>query len=321
MPIITLTRCPVCGNDDIQKALEVVDHFSSGETFPLCHCPRCGLRFTNHFPSEETIGTYYDSPNYISHSDTRKGVANRLYHLARTIMLKRKVQLVVKHTDRQPARLLDMGCGTGYFLQAAKEKGMIVSGIEKDKGARAYANQRFGLEVAPEEHFWELESRSFHAVTLWHVLEHIEKLNESIEKIREILTDDGVAIIAVPNPLSVDAAFYQEYWAAYDVPRHLWHFSPRSMEQLLQQHGMSIVKKQTLPLDAFYISLLSEKYKGSRWITTLARSLCIGTVGFLRGCANPKHASSIIYIVKKREGAKDLSSIANNRNFEALQNE
>ena len=299
MPTITLTRCPACGSEDIHEALEVRDHFSSGESFPLYDCAQCALRFTNRFPSEDSIGAYYDSPNYISHTDTREGLANRLYHFARGIMLKRKTRLVLKHTTHRPVRLLDMGCGTGYFLNEAKKKGFIVTGIEKDSRAREFAKAHFGLDVAEEKRFWELEKDAFHVVTLWHVLEHIEKLSQSIEKIKEMLTDDGVAIIAVPNRGSVDEALYKEYWAAYDVPRHLWHFTPQSMERLLHRHGMGIVKKYPMPMDAYYISMLSEKYKGSNALARFVRPLLVGTAGLIRSFLNPQHSSSIIYIVKK----------------------
>lgn len=299
MPIITLTRCPVCGSIDIKKAFDAVDHFSSGEAFPLFDCTHCGFRFTNDFPSEDTIGRYYDSPGYISHSDTREGLSNKLYHLARRVMLRRKVRLVSNHTANKPVRLLDMGCGTGYFLHAAKEKGFIVSGIEKDEKAREHAATRFGLDVKNEKSFWNMQTGLFDAVTLWHVLEHLEKLNESIDKIKNILTDDGIALIAVPNHHSHDAAFYKDYWAAYDVPRHLWHFSPASIENLLARHGMTIVKRYPMPLDAFYISLLSERYKGSAPPVQYGRASLIGLAGFAGSLVHVKHASSIVYIVRK----------------------
>lgn len=301
MPFITLTHCPVCGNSDIHEVYHVEDHFSSGEVFPLFDCSDCGLRFTNHFPPEEEIGTYYDSPDYISHTDTREGVMNRVYHAARELMLKRKVTLVQKHAPRSTGRLLDMGCGTGYFLNAAKKRGFQVTGIEKDPRAREFARERFGLNVADEKHFWEVKKGSFHAVTLWHVLEHVEQLNETIARLKHMLTDDGTLVIAVPNHGSHDHSFYRQYWAAYDVPRHLWHFSPRSLEHLLTKHELNIVHKYPMPLDAYYISFLSEKYKKSAGLTAFARPLFIGTAGFLRSCGNPDHSSSIIYVAKKRE--------------------
>ena len=299
MSIITITSCPVCGSNDLKKTFDGVDYFSSGEVFPVCDCAHCGFRFTNNFPSENTIGKYYDSPDYISHSDSDKGLINRLYHHFRKRMLRKKVGLVATHATETPIRLLDIGCGTGYFLQATKERGWVVSGIEKDEKARESATLRSGLSVNDENFFWETESSSFNVVTLWHVLEHLEKLNETIDKIKEITTPEGIIVLALPNCHSYDAEFYKELWAAYDIPRHLWHFSPGTVDKLLTKHHLKIVKRVRMPLDAFYISLLSEKYRGSNRLTRYARAFGVGTIGFIRSLSNPEQASSIIYIAKK----------------------
>jgi len=277
-----------------------MDHFSSREVFPICDCRECGFRLTNNFPSEDEIGKYYDSPAYISHSDSDKGLTNRMYHLFRRLMLRRKVNLVKRHLKRVNAHLLDIGCGTGYFLNAAKEKGFIVSGIEKDEKAREKAITRFGLDVRNENAFFGLERSSFDVVTLWHVLEHLEKLNESIEKMTEILTHDGTMVIALPNHRSYDAKRYKEKWAAYDTPRHLWHFTPDTLERLLARHNLSVIKKYRMPLDAYYVALLSEQYLGSTVLIKYLRAFLIGTTGFLLSLFNLKQSSSVIYIIKKR---------------------
>ena len=299
MSIITITSCPVCGSSDIDKVFDSVDHFSSRELFPVCDCKECGFRFTNHFPSEDEIGKYYDSPGYISHSDSDKGLTNRMYHLFRRLMLRRKVNLVKRHLKKGNANLLDIGCGTGYFLNAAKERGFTVSGIEKDEKAREKAITRFGLDVRDETAFFRLERSSYDVVTLWHVLEHLEKLHESIEKMADILSPDGTMVIALPNHQSFDAKWYKEKWAAYDTPRHLWHFTPDTLERLLANHNLSVVKKYRMPLDAFYVALLSEQYLGSTALIKYLRAFLIGTTGFIRSLINLKQSSSLIYIVKK----------------------
>jgi 2-polyprenyl-3-methyl-5-hydroxy-6-metoxy-1,4-benzoquinol methylase len=215
-------------------------------------------------------------------------------------MLRRKVNLVKRHLKKGNANLLDIGCGTGYFLNAAKERGFTVSGIEKDEKAREKAITRFGLDVRDETAFFRLERSSYDVVTLWHVLEHLEKLHESFEKMADILSPDGTMVIALPNHQSFDAKWYKEKWAAYDTPRHLWHFTPDTLERLLANHNLSVVKKYRMPLDAFYVALLSEQYLGSTALIKYLRAFLIGTTGFIRSLINLKQSSSLIYIVKKK---------------------
>ncbi|MBF6628832.1 MAG: methyltransferase domain-containing protein [Proteiniphilum sp.] len=301
MSIKKIERCPVCDNSDFNKVFDSVDHFSSKEVFPVCDCSECGFRFTNSFPSEDVIGKYYDSPAYISHSDSDKGLTNRMYHLFRRLMLRRKVSLVKRHLKRDHARLLDIGCGTGYFLNAAKEGRFTVTGIEKDDRAREKAITRFGLDVRDENAFFGLERSSYDVVTLWHVLEHLEDLNERIDKIGEILSPDGRVVIALPNHRSYDAQYYRDKWAAYDTPRHLWHFTPDTLERLMAKHRMQVIKRYRMPLDAYYVSLLSEDYRGSGTMIKYLRAFMTGTTGFLLSLFNPEQSSSIIYNIKKRD--------------------
>ena len=319
MPIINITNCPICSSSNTSKAFDAVDHFSTKETFPICDCTSCGFRFTNNFPSEDSIGRYYDSPDYISHSDSKSGLINRLYHFFRKQMLKKKVNLVAKQVgpeqqlsqkaleskyskktkSKDNIRLLDIGSGTGYFLNAAKERGYTVTGIEKDSNARDYAITNFALDIKDEQSLWSIENDSFDVITLWHVLEHMENLNEVVAKINSILKPDGVVILALPNHNSHDAKKYKGYWAAYDVPRHLWHFTPDTVEKLLGKHLFNIIKQKTMPLDAFYISMLSEKYRGSGSLTQYIKAIVVGTVGYLLSLSDINNSSSVIYIAKK----------------------
>ena len=324
MPIINITNCPICNSSKTSKAFDAVDHFSTKETFPICDCNSCGFRFTNNFPSEDSIGRYYDSPDYISHSDSKTGFINRLYHFFRKQMLRRKVNLiskyvvseqeVSKHVDsihesefeksqttksKSNIRLLDIGSGTGYFLNAAKERGYTVTGIEKDSNARDYAITNFGLDVKDEQSLWAIENELFDVITLWHVLEHIENLNEVVAKINSILKPNGVVIIALPNHDSYDAKKYKDFWAAYDAPRHLWHFTSNTVKKLLGKHQFNIVKQKNMPLDAFYISMLSEKYRGSGSLMQYIKGFTVGAAGYMRSLSDINQSSSIIYIAKK----------------------
>lgn len=199
------------------------------------------------------------------------------------------------------ARLLDIGSGTGYFLNAAKERGYQVAGIEKDSKAREYAITSFGIDVKDEQSLWVIENESFDVVTLWHVLEHMQNLNEVVAKIKSILKPDGVMILALPNHKSHDAKIFKEYWAAYDVPRHLWHFSPTTIEKLLHKHHMKIIATYPMPLDAFYISMLSEQYKKSNLLLKFGRAFLVGLIGYFRSLSQVSQSSSVIYVVKKND--------------------
>ena len=239
MPLININICPICNSSERVKAFDAVDYFSTKETFPVYDCSSCGFRFTNNFPSDDIIGRYYDSSDYISHSDSKKGLINKLYHFFRKQMLKKKVNLVTEYA--LGGRLLDIGSGTGYFLNAAKDRGYRVSGIEKDSKAREYAITNFGLDIYDEQSLWNIRNESFDVITLWLVLEPMQNLNEVVAKIKNILKPDGVIILALPNHKSHDGKKYKGYWAAYDVPRHLWHFTPNTVEKLLSKHQFKII--------------------------------------------------------------------------------
>lgn len=298
MPLIEITHCPLCGSIEHKNQFYCEDYFASKEQFPICDCKQCGFRFTNHFPDEESIGKYYDSPNYISHTDSEKGITNKLYHLVRRMMLRRKVRLVERYAGYNKGTLLDVGCGTGYFLHEADTAGFEVTGVEKSNQARESAISQFHLNI--EEELENIDSkRSFNVITLWHVLEHLEKLNESIEKIKSLLTENGTLVVALPNHQSYDAEVYGRHWAAYDVPRHLWHFTPHTVEKLMRKHGLNVVKHYTMPLDAFYISLLSESYKGHVGLLRYPKAFLTGTVGYFLSLRKLQKSSSVIYIIKK----------------------
>jgi 2-polyprenyl-3-methyl-5-hydroxy-6-metoxy-1,4-benzoquinol methylase len=254
---------------------------------------------TQGFPAESEIGRYYDTPNYISHSDTHRGPVNMVYHHVRRYMLGRKARLVCRQAGRRHGRLLDIGAGTGYFAATMVSRGWDVTAIEKSPSARDFAQRAFRLELKPAEELnGNLEKKSYDAVTLWHVMEHLEHLNETWERIGELLKDDGVLVVAVPNPTSYDAQKYGSYWAAYDVPRHLWHFTPASMEQLAAKHGFALKRKYAMPFDAFYIAMLSEKYAGHKM--PFLRGMFTGVMAWFSLLGNKERSSSMIYVFKKR---------------------
>lgn len=296
MKRIFLHTCPLCGSDALESAMECKDYYASGETYVLEKCSKCGFLFTQNVPDETEIGRYYETPAYISHSDTRKGLTNSLYHIVRKYMLKRKRLLVEKISGRTNGNLLDYGTGTGYFAQTMKEAGWHVTAIEKSEQARKTALDNFGLQVDSEQTFSQLQPGTFHVITLWHVLEHLQNLNEMWEQLRRLLTSDGHLVVAVPNCQSSDAGYYGNMWAAYDVPRHLWHFSPETMRQFAEKHGFRLIRTLPMPFDAFYVSILSEKYRQTA--LPFIKGMCSGLRAWLRACRQPDKSSSLIYVFR-----------------------
>ena len=226
MTRIIHTECPLCGSKKLQHQFSCKDQFATGEEFSICKCEDCSFVFTQNIPDENEIGRYYESPTYISHSDTNKGFINRCYHIVREIMLRRKAALVNSLVGSDKTHLLDYGAGTGYFARAMQRLDWDVTAIEKSEQARKYSQEQFGFEMLPVEALDDCEAGCFDVVTMWHVMEHIQDINGFWGKLHHILDDSGIAVIALPNSASYDAQAYREHWAAYDVPRHLWHFSP-----------------------------------------------------------------------------------------------
>jgi 2-polyprenyl-3-methyl-5-hydroxy-6-metoxy-1,4-benzoquinol methylase len=294
---IHYTHCPVCGSADLQNMLQAKDHTVSGELFWIAECTNCTVRLTQDVPDESSIGSYYKSENYISHTNTAKGLINRLYHFIRKRTLLRKRNLIREITGLLHGKLLDLGSGTGSFLREMQQAGWEADGLEPDAVARKRAKELNGVDLSDTDRFYHLLPGSFDAITLWHVLEHVHELNLYVQQLKKIVKDTGKIFIAVPNHASADAQIYKEHWAAYDVPRHLYHFSPRSMQVLMEKNGLKIVGYKPMWYDSFYISMLSSKYKNGR--TNLAAACWNGLRSNLKTSGDVKKCSSIIYIVGK----------------------
>ena len=289
--------CPICGSNSLHKEFSAVDHFVSQECFDVWICGHCGFRFTQNVPDEQEIDKYYESADYISHSDTEKGLMNRLYHFARNMMLTAKAGHVTRATGLRQGWLLDIGSGTGYFAHLMTEWGWTVRAIEKNSQARHFAQEHFGLKSDDEEAFNTLQDKSFDCITLWHVLEHLQHLNIMGDKFYRWLKDDGALLIAVPNNTSTDAIHYGADWAAWDVPRHLWHFSPATMQLFAQKHGFKIMKTIPMPLDGFYVCMLTEQYLGHKM--SFLRGFWQGACAWVSSWGRKERSSSLIYVLKK----------------------
>lgn len=286
-----LTQCPVCGGSDFVHFITCKDYTVSQENFNIVSCRTCNFKFTNPRPSDSEIGKYYKSETYVSHSDTRKGLINRLYHMVRSRTLKQKLGLISKYVSR--GTILDYGCGTGMFLKTCSDAGWESFGFEPDPDARKMAMDK-NLNIVDSKK--GLNNKVFDVITLWHVLEHVTDLDETLQFFMGSLSDKGRLIIAVPNYTSGDAEYYKEYWAGYDVPRHIYHFEIKTLSRLMQQYGFTL--QETLPMvyDSYYVSMLSEKYKtGSiKYFKAFISGLKSNSKA-----KDPSAYSSVIYVFRK----------------------
>jgi 2-polyprenyl-3-methyl-5-hydroxy-6-metoxy-1,4-benzoquinol methylase len=294
--VIFYSSCPVCGSLTIRKVLSAKDYMITQQEFEIWECDSCSLRFTQAIPTEEEIGPYYQSENYISHTNTQKGLVNRLYHQVRRITLNNKRKLIesVSHAGKN---LLDVGAGTGAFADYMRHKGWQVAGVEADETTRKRAFEWHGLLLHSTSEFFTLQQEYYDIITLWHVLEHVHSLHEYMEQLKKLLTQNGTLLIAVPNYTSHDAALYKEYWAAWDVPRHLYHFSPNAMRTLLKKHELKLRGIRPMWFDSFYVSMMSEKYKTGK--QSIAKGFIKGFASNWKAMRNKERCSSLIYIISK----------------------
>jgi SAM-dependent methyltransferase len=292
---IEIKSCPICTSQKFSKFKEVIDYTVSREIFQLNKCDNCGFVLTSPRPSDENISKYYKSENYISHSEISSGLKNRLYLFVRKIALAFKVKLV-KRFIKPNDLVIDFGAGTGAFIHALKSNGILCKGYEPDSDARKKAELTKKIKLADTEEFYN-QNEQASVITLWHVLEHIPDLSKFIDAASQNLTDNGRLIIAVPNRNSYDAKIYDKYWAAYDVPRHLWHFRKKDLEELFALHDFELIQTRTMLFDSFYISLLSEEYKTTRKFISFIKAFYNGLISNI--LAYKYGSSSQIYIFKK----------------------
>lgn len=291
----THMTCPVCGLKNWKLIFEIKDFSISQQQFSLAECENCSLRITVGAPDKESIGPYYKSEEYISHTNTNKGIVNQLYQWVRKYMLSKKRKLIEDVSGKKVGALLDYGSGTGAFVRYMQQAGWNTTGIEPDADARQVATEQFQINLLDASELESLNTAQFDVITLWHVLEHIHDLQRTIQKLKDLLKPDGVLIIAVPNYTSLDAYHYGPYWAAYDVPRHLYHFSPFSMEQLMKNNGLRVMSKKPLWFDSFYVSLLSTRYQYGN--TNYVDGFWQGLRSTRKTMSDVERCSSLIYVV------------------------
>lgn len=284
-------QCPVCHSKEYIFQISCKDYTVSKEKFDIVSCKNCGLWQTFPYPEEDSIGKYYQSEEYISHSDKRETFFDKIYHLVRKYTLAQKVNLIKKYVPH--GTILDIGCGTGYFLQECKKSGFDVFGIEPSEKAREICLKK-SLNVCSKISDVD-NTKKYDVITLWHVLEHLYHPDNFIRKFHVLLKDKGYLILALPNRLSYDAKKYEEYWAGYDVPRHLFHFTKKDVVNLTKDK-FKMVCIQPMFFDAFYVSMLSEKYKGNK--RAFLKGLVSGCVSNIKAMKKNNY-SSLIYVLQK----------------------
>jgi 2-polyprenyl-3-methyl-5-hydroxy-6-metoxy-1,4-benzoquinol methylase len=289
-----LNLCPICESNNIEYIFTAKDHLVSGDKFNIEHCSNCGFRFTNPRPSDDELGKYYDSNEYISHADEGNNLVNKLYKIARGFTLKSKLNLINRLTKKR--QLLDVGCGTAHFLSYCQQAGWQISGVEPNDLARKQAEEKTSIII--HKNLLDIEGGIYDMITLWHVLEHLPNLDQIVKQLNDLLAPGGNLLIALPNYEAYEEKRFNQHWAAYDVPRHLHHFNKNSLGKLLNKHGLKIVKTYPMWLDSFYISLLSnkQKYNSNKFVHSFITGLLSNIYA-----VKSKNFSSLIYLVKKSE--------------------
>ena len=287
-----LETSPV-NNNPLQAYISCIDYTVSNETFSILKDRDSELLVTSPRPNTKDLGSYYESEDYISHSDAKNSLFDKIYQIVRNYTLKQKIKLINSFGVSQKT-MLDIGAGTGDFLSACQKDGWQVEGVEPNEKARAIANEKLGINLKMEN--GELKTQTFDVITMWHVLEHVPNLEEYIGQLKSILKQNGRLIIAVPNHKSFDANHYGKFWAAYDVPRHLWHFSQKAIADLFRKEKMKVIKTLPMKFDAYYVSLLSEKYKNGQM--NPLKAFYIGLQSNLKARRSTEY-SSLIYVIEK----------------------
>lgn len=287
-------KCPWCQSEKAHLHLSLKDFFLTQEPFEIMVCEDCGLHYTTPKPSDEKLGDYYKSKEYYSHQENKQGFIPRIYEAVKSVNLKRKFGFATQ--GKELGKLLDIGCGVGDFLHYAEQNGWYCTGAEPSDDAAAIAKKRIQGEIIQPIDLEKLPDESFDVITMWHVLEHVSDLQWQVNQLNRLLKKGGRLVIALPNFNSYDAQFYQDKWAAYDVPRHLNHFSQDSIAKIFNINGLIQKPTRKLVWDSFYISFLSEKYRQKS--LPLLRGCLRGFISNIKARKSGEW-SSLVYVFEK----------------------
>lgn len=307
--MIKILNSPI-NNNTLKPYLKCIDHTVSKKEFSILIDESSELLVTSPRPTNESLGAYYKSENYISHTDSQQSLFDKIYHVVKRYSIAKKVKLIDGFFDHNPSKktILDVGCGTGDFLLACQKRDYNIFGVEPNEKAKTLAENKLRISVNESNSKTKFESKNifafieeldvtqkFDCITLWHVLEHVPNLTEYISSLKKFLKPNGTLLIAVPNHKSFDATYYGKFWAAFDLPRHLWHFSKKSISLLFEKENMKVTRTIPMKFDSFYVSLLSEKYQTKK--SNPFKAFYIGLKSNIKA-KKTKEYSSHIYIIK-----------------------
>jgi 2-polyprenyl-3-methyl-5-hydroxy-6-metoxy-1,4-benzoquinol methylase len=276
--------------------LETKDFSVSGKPFELYFNHESDMLITSPRPTQDQIPSFYNSKQYVSHITKKRNLLDWVYFFVRKHTLQSKLRLISSFSVGHKT-LLDFGSGSGFFVRATSSAGWKSIGIEPSKDARQAANTILKNSIFNNSYIDNIKPNTFSVITLWHVLEHLPSLESHITKFKQLLSEDGRLVVAVPNYKSHDAHYFREYWAAYDVPRHLWHFSQDSISRLFSEFGFELEAIHPMRFDAYYVALLSTKYKYGK-IKPL-KALWSGFLSNYKAKQTGEY-SSLIYVLKHK---------------------
>lgn len=289
--------CPHCGSSVVTKHISTKDYFLTKDSFDIYECLSCKVLFTYPFPEPDILySKYYKTDNYLSHNKKSSDLFSAAYRAVQKINIRIKLNLVERANQSMEKKILEVGAGTGDFLAACQRREWKCFGVEPSQQARAVAKEFNKLNLLSS--ISEVKENNFSAITLWHVLEHIPNLNETIFQLKGMLSENGKLIIAVPNHNSFDAKHYKQYWAGYDVPRHLYHFNKQSMTSIIESKGFKLIEIKPMVFDSFYVSLLSEKYNYIRFIISSLKGIWTGIYSNINAAITGE-SSSLIFVFEK----------------------
>lgn len=307
--------CPISGSTEFTVSLQVPDRFdpSGKEQWQLVCSNASGLVMLNPRPESSEIACHYHSGTYDPHLHTQNssGLRDKLYLAARSLSLRSRASIILQGVTKplQQLSILEIGCSTGDLLHYFHQKKRIpthnLAGVEPDTEAATHARKVSGVTVCPSIYEESLSGKTFDRIVLWHTLEHIHAINETLEWTVKKLQPEGVVVIALPNPASSDAKHYRENWIAWDAPRHLFHFTPDTLKKLLEAHNLTVFRQLPYPPDALYNIFHSEKLLCKRHNLSFhplrkVNALWRGVLGAVKGQIRPEEASSLVFFARKR---------------------